>query len=298
MRLLRQTILVVVAIGLLWYTATVVFGGSSICKKGLEYAIGDVDERFGITETELKDLLTRVEAVWEGPFAKDLLIYDADADFKINFVFDERQQKTNRAKELESSMSHIDRSISYTTAEYDSLAAQYEAERTSYEAEAAMYESLQKELNQDIAYWNTHGGAPEPEYSNLVRRETELESMYNELNAMQSRLEDLRIRVNSFADHANALTTEYNSEVETFNNLYGDARQFDQGVYDGEQINIYEFEDLRSLKLVLAHELGHALGVDHTEDPRSIMHYLMDQQDLNNIALTEADIAALQGVCN
>lgn len=45
---------------------------------------------------------------------------------------------------------------------------------------------------------------------------------------------------------------------------------------------------------VLAHELGHALGLDHVDDKEAIM-YQLNQGD--NLTLSEADIKALKTKC-
>lgn len=70
--------------------------------------------------------------------------------------------------------------------------------------------------------------------------------------------------------------------------------EYKSGVYE-QEIDIYEFSTKAKLRRVLAHELGHALGLDHVEDPKAIMYRL--NQGTND-TLTKDDLAELKTYCN
>jgi len=80
--------------------------------------------------------------------------------------------------------------------------------------------------------------------------------------------------------------------VDHFNSRF-QPRQFDKGVFDGKTINIYEFASDEDLRVTIAHELGHALGLAHNNDPKALMYPMMKEQDLKNFRLTTADLAML-----
>ncbi|KKP81160.1 MAG: Peptidase M10A and M12B matrixin and adamalysin, partial [Parcubacteria group bacterium GW2011_GWB1_35_5] len=117
--------------------------------------------------------------------------------------------------------------------------------------------------------------------------------------ATRKKINEMVDEINSMVVVLNRLATTLNLAVEKYNTV-GASRgeSFEEGVYIQEglsrQIDIYEFSNRDKLVRVLAHELGHALGLDHVDDTKAIM-YEFNQG--NNKALTKADLAELQIKC-
>jgi predicted Zn-dependent protease len=63
-------------------------------------------------------------------------------------------------------------------------------------------------------------------------------------------------------------------------------------------VPFYEKFRLDDLILILAHELGHALGLDHVDNPKAVMHEILGDQDLDTLTLTSADVRALHTACS
>lgn len=57
----------------------------------------------------------------------------------------------------------------------------------------------------------------------------------------------------------------------------------------GDKIQIYQFDAKDDLRLTLAHELGHALGLYHHNDPEALMYPVLGEQNLQDFKLRSAD---------
>jgi|GEM_PF-5917020 len=75
------------------------------------------------------------------------------------------------------------------------------------------------------------------------------------------------------------------------------GQEFDKGDFYKGEINIYEYRNKYDLALVLAHEFGHALEMEHVEDPEAIMHYLLQPNPRLYPELVLDDLRELKNKC-
>jgi len=139
---------------------------------------------------------------------------------------------------------------------------------------------------------------PPQVYEQLENDKSILEKEAEELEQKRLNLNSIATEINSAAQENNQLVDTYNIDVLTYNNKFGVRREFDQGDYRGVEINVYQFDTLNDLRLTMAHEFGHALGLEHVENSSSVMYYLMDEQNLLDPRLTEEDVGALKLKCD
>lgn len=267
------------------------------CEVPLRYSIGSFDGRFGITEAAFRQEIVTAEQVWEQALGKELFAYDPDAPFKVNLIFDERQQQTLAGQELEQSLSETKIKQETLTEKNEVSFKRYQKALEEYEALLTTFKKRLAEYNAEVAFWNKKGGAPAEEYAELQTESAAITKLEKDLETKRHDVNALVDTVNRFSKEQVRVVDQYNAKVEGYVERYGEPRDFDQGEYVSTVINIYQFDDRAHLRLVLAHELGHALGIGHVEDPYALMYYKMEQQDPERLALAADDRAALDGVC-
>ncbi|KKP68750.1 MAG: matrixin [Candidatus Moranbacteria bacterium GW2011_GWE1_35_17] len=269
----------------------------TVCDETLYYSLGEIDPRFNISNADIKNVLAQAENVWEKDLNKNVFEYKEGAEFKVNFIFDERQQRTVEGNNLNEQLDKLEEIQSDISKEYQTIEAIYQKTLATYQKNIKDYENRVEEFNAEIKKWNKEGGAPEDEYEDLKKEQKALEKLQEQLEAERKKINALVLNLNELAKKENKTVGNYNEKVQTYKEKFGESTEFNQGEYNGLGINIYQFHEATDLKLVLAHEFGHALEVGHVENPSSIMYYLMEKQDLENIKLTGEDLGAIKGIC-
>ncbi len=275
-----------------WYTHI-----DTSCAVPIHYRVGDLDSRFGTSPDEIRRIALEAEKVWESELNMNLFEYDESASLPIHLVFDERQENTEIEAELRQDLEAKEGMSESVGAQYEKLIAEFRTLKRQYEKRVGAYEASLKEYNSEVSDWNAKGGAPEAELNELRETEDELKEEQGALEALAENLNAIVTELNRIGARGNTLIKDYNSIVEDYNERFSEAHEFTQGDYTGEAIHIYQFDSEEELTVVLAHEFGHALALDHVENEESIMYRTMEAQNPEE-GVTEEDIAELRRVCD
>jgi hypothetical protein len=273
------------------------------CSSPMTYRIGAFDTKFGVSrETFLEDAAI-AEKVWEDALQKEvptfkgqLLAYDLKAHMPINLVYDTRQATVDTTKVIAATVDTTVATADTIKPQLTALKATYDQNESEYLAMKDSFDTKLARYNSEIAYWNSKGGARHDQYFALQQERSDLEVLQKQLNEKVIVVNDLARQVNSLVDRYNSLVHTANVGVRKINQIAG--KEFEQGEYvsdsKGQRINVYEFDGKAKLIRLLAHEMGHALGMDHNSNPQSIMYYLNNGTSLEPSA---EDIAALKATC-
>ena len=284
------------------------------CSQPITYSIGSFDKRFGISQNDFLSAIREAERIWEQPIGKQLFAYASTSssfdsaqdkllgasNLKINLIYDERQDATIKLRKYGLTIQDSKASYDAVQAKYAALKAGYTSEKNSFESRVTAFKTRKAAYDTEVAYWNSRKGAPREAYDRL---NAEKDNLNTELIAINQIQDDINIKVedmNAMVVVLNRLAATLNLEAAKYNQVgSANSGEFEEGLYQssptGQEIDIYQFDDRAKLIRVLAHEFGHALGLEHLTNPKAIMYRL--NQGAND-KLTPDDIAAMKKQCN
>lgn len=293
---MRNAILTVLSIVLIFGAGYIYYVAVAQCPVPLAYHVGHIDEQFNITHENAKLAALRAESVWEDATGQNLFSYDEDSNFTINFVFDDRQAFSDAENEYKERLDET-ASVNETISEqYENLVTQYNTLQLMYADEAEAYERALAAYNTKVQQYNDQGGAPPKAYAELEKEKDELDAEQESLNQLANKLNTVVKEINEVGSEGNRLIETYNRGVDVYNKTFGESREFTQGEYQGNVINVYTFVDIPELELVLAHEFGHALHLKHVAGEASIMYYMIGGQPAS-LDLSAYDLNEFARVC-
>src|SRR3989338_1503079 len=270
------------------------------CEKPIPYAIGAFDRKFGISQKYFLDALSEAEAVWEDSIDKELFTYAPESsELLVNLIYDYRQEVTGTLSGLEDVLEENEATYKALQNKYAGLKVEYNNEKSIYDARASAFNEREAFYQQKVEAWNSGKRTSREQFDELEREKRALETEVRELKVLETRLNEMVRVINALVGTLNRLAKSLNISVEKYNTIGASRGEtFTGGVYHSaegvQEIDVYEFSSRDKLVRILAHELGHALGLEHNDDPKAVM-YRLNEGDTK--VLTASDIAALQTLC-
>lgn len=269
MKFLTLITLVILITGGIVYINTLSF---SECDTPISYKLGILDPKFGLKQTTAMSDIQDAADIWSKYYKKPLFINSSTAILTINFVYDERSALNTQIDQLQNQLGKKNTTL--------------QQQISSYESDAAAFEKKLASFNAQVNQVNRSGGASPELYNSLIAQQSALNQEGNSLNVRAKQL--------------NLSARDYNSNVQNLNqniNQFNQAivQKPEEGLYNGgnNTITIYFANNRQELVHTLAHELGHALGMLHNDDPLAIMY----PYTTSSLSVTAQDKQLLDYVC-
>lgn len=280
-KLVSACVVAAFAGGIAYYLAT----AKGPCEVAIPYRIGAVDPRFGVTSAQVQDAAATATKLWGGAVRHPLFTYDPNAQLTVNLTFDWRQQATQTGR------AEIDR-VKALQKTIDALEAKLDPRKDAFDRATHEFARLLAQYNKRVEAWNRSMG-------NSGGSEAALEAEKHALQQEDRALTREQTELNAVIERHNKLVTEMNGLIGELKQSALNGTVFEKGLYSRHggalRIDIYQFDAIADLALVLAHEFGHALGLPHGADPHSLMSpYLLSQK----LELSGEDMRILKAYCS
>lgn len=224
----------------------------SQCDIPLTYKIGTIDPKFNFKNDEALTDLKKGSQILSNAYGKRLFEYaSGSGELTINFVYDQRTALKSGITNLEGNINQKDTSL--------------QQQANAYESDIRVLQQKVNDLNAQIQKYNSAGGVPPDVYANIINQQNQLKSEENTLN---NRAKQLNLASQNFNSQVKVL----NQNVNQFNQTL--LQKPEEGQYNpnNKTITVYFIDNRPELIHLMAHEFGHALGMDHVNNQSAIMY--------------------------
>jgi hypothetical protein len=258
-------------------------GSALPCAVPLAWRVVRVDADFRMGIPEASEALRQAISEWEQAAGRTLFAVDSAAGSPIRLVYGERQARSEERRRLQGEMREISDELERRRTQLNRRTEWATSSIRLYEQRSRDLQERVASHNETVRRWNERGGAPQDVMRQVRAAEGMLDVESEDLAAEARRLEEERAEIDAELTRYDEDVAEYNRRVTEIDTRLPPTR-VESGVYReairtergrapsaSREIRVYRFSDREDLVRVLAHELGHSLGLGHVDVTGALM---------------------------
>lgn len=273
--------------------AYVSYTESLSCPDQLILYPGKQDPRFGISRPEFIRALKKAAAFWSALSNKTIAVVKDKGNIPVNLVYDDRMAFTKSEEKLRKELAKAELRIDQMEVDYRAEEKEYELMLLNYRKKEASVKKMEDAFLSWVEKISESSYSREDYRKVYQQKKKAVETQQKILNVDRRKVNAKGKAVNRINRELNRLIEGKNKLVQQYNRTYSGKRQFVQGnyIYTGRErnIQIYHFRSTGELEVILAHEIGHALGIDHVKDPQAIMYDHTSNNNKNLLRMSQSD---------
>ncbi len=266
------------------------------CATPISLGIGQIDEQFNVDAAVLTDALENAVNEWNTATSSPLFVARDNGDVTVNLLFDGRQDSIDQ-------LAREEREISALSEDLKARMQRHAIAVRRIASTVAEWNRQTEEHNKRIDLLNAQAAAPlenQEEYAILQAEQQQLEEIGARLKETQRALMLQSDLINKEASDLKVDGESINARIRSLHERFPPT-VFTEGEHrrglSVNEINVYTFHDLNEFHVVLLHEMGHALGLPHTDEPNAIMRPIIEHgSDISH--LSPSDVQAALDLCS
>lgn len=257
-------------------------GSADACAFPLRWRVARVDTQFGLSPDEAVAAVERAAALWEEATGRSLFERDDAGGFPIAFVYDGRQAAAQERARQEAELDERTRAIESERARLEARTVRHRGIQADFESRRTVFNEWADRHNETVRQWNRDRSVPPEILRELRANDERLRQEEARLAEEGREIEAAGQALTADLDRFRRAVEEHNARGAALDRVFAsgsvlagrylEARRRDGRVIPGaREIQIFQFDDAAHLRLVIAHELGHAMGLGHASRAEAVM---------------------------